>query len=90
MAEGGRPTRAAGWLLLGFAAVALAGCFERHDPGNPFIGPFGDATEGSFGALPAAATGQDLARAPRPDAHGAGRTDDLRSADERGTERNRP
>jgi hypothetical protein len=66
MAEVGGRARVAGWLLLGIAAVALDGCFERHEPANPFIGPFGDAEEGSFGALPAAPGSQDPASAAVP------------------------
>jgi hypothetical protein len=66
MAEVGGRARAAGWLLLGIAAMALDGCFERHEPSNPFIGPFGSAEEGSFGALPAAAGSRDQARLVRP------------------------
>jgi hypothetical protein len=65
MAEVRGSARAAGWLLLGIAAVALGGCMERHEPANPFIGPFGSATEGSFGALPAAPGSQDQASVAR-------------------------
>jgi len=65
MAEVGGRARAAGWLLLGMAAVALGGCFERHEPANPFIGPFGTAEEGSFSALPAAVPSADQAGALR-------------------------
>jgi hypothetical protein len=50
---------------LGIAAVALGGCFERHAPDNPFIGPFGSSEEGSFAALPAGDAGQDQASAAR-------------------------
>jgi hypothetical protein len=65
MAEAGGRARAAAWLLLGIAAVALGGCFERHEPSNPFIGPFGSSEEGSFGALPAAGSA-DQASALQP------------------------
>ncbi len=43
--------RIAGWVLLAMAACALGGCWDRHEPSNPFIGPYGSADEGSFGAL---------------------------------------
>jgi hypothetical protein len=66
MAEVGARTVTAGWLLLGIAVVALDGCFERHEPANPFIGPFGASEESSFAARPPAAPGQDQARAARP------------------------
>ncbi len=65
MAGAGGGARAAGWLLLGCAAAGLGGCFERHEPANPFIGPFGSAEEGSFGALPAAYPAFEAALAQR-------------------------
>jgi hypothetical protein len=37
------------WLLVACSALVLSGCFERHEPANPFIGPNGSSEEGPFG-----------------------------------------
>lgn len=56
----------AGWALLAAAGAALGGCFERHEPSNPFIGPSGGSSEAPFGANPAAVDRDAaLARAER-------------------------
>jgi|GEM_PF-4737083 hypothetical protein len=39
------------WILFALSIVLLSGCFERHEPANPFIGPYGDAEEAPFSLL---------------------------------------
>lgn len=40
------------WSLAGAALLALGGCLERHEPANPFIGPYGSAEAEPFALAP--------------------------------------
>jgi hypothetical protein len=52
-----RSSRLLCWSLAGAAAFALGGCLERHEPANPFIGPFGASDSEPFAAVPGAPAG---------------------------------
>jgi hypothetical protein len=53
------------WSLAVAAVLALGGCFERHEPNNPFIGPFGSSTSEPFAMAPTAVPGAEPVLAAR-------------------------
>ena len=48
-----RVGRLLSWSLAAAVVLAVGGCAERHEPGNPFIGPYGSATSEPFAVAPA-------------------------------------